>query len=127
MTDPVSVPDPDQRGRTEIHQTVLRKVAEYAADQTPGTLRHERRVAGVGMGSSGASAKVTDGPDGVVDVRLELTVAYPTPVRRTVDAVRARVSEELTRITGRRVRNLAVTVSGLRGADDGTGPGARVQ
>ncbi len=125
MTDPVSVPDPDERGRTEIHPSVLRKVAEHAADGTPGTLRHERRVAGVGMGSSGASAEVTDGPDGVVDVRLELTLQYPAPVRRTVDAVRARVAEELTRITGRRVRNLAVTVSGLRGADDGAG--ARVQ
>ena len=129
MTDPVSVPDPDQRGRTEIHQTVLRKVAQFAADQTPGTLRHERRVAGLGMGSTGASAQVSDGPDGVVDVRLELTLQYPAPVRRTVDAVRARVCDELGRITGRRVRNLAVTVTGLRGADDGAGrdPGTRVQ
>jgi uncharacterized alkaline shock family protein YloU len=124
-----SLAEAGERGRLDIDDTVLRKVVEHAADGTPGTLRHERRVAGLGMGSVGSSAKVTDGPDGVVDVRLELTLQYPAPVRRTVDAVRARVGDELTRITGRRIRNLAVTVTGLRGADDGTGggSGARVQ
>lgn len=117
-----------ERGRLDIDATVLRKIVEHAADGTPGTLRHERRVAGLGMGSTGASAKVSDGPDGVVDVRLELTLQYPAPVRRTVDAVRTRVGDELTRITGRHVRNLAVTVTGLRGADDGAGSSdARVE
>ncbi len=117
-----------ERGRLDIDDTVFRKIVEHAADGTPGTLRHERRVAGLGMGSTGSSAKVTDGPDGVVDVRLELTLQYPAPVRRTVDAVRDRVGDELTRITGRRIRHLAVTVTGLRGADEGTGSsGARVE
>ncbi|WP_300008032.1 Asp23/Gls24 family envelope stress response protein [Pseudonocardia sp.] len=120
--------DAGERGRLDIDGTVLRKIVEYAADGTPGTLRHERRVAGLGMGSSGASARVTDGPDGAVDVRLELTLQYPAPVRRTVDAVRSRVGGELSRITGRRIRHLAVTVTGLRGADDGAGAsGARVE
>jgi uncharacterized alkaline shock family protein YloU len=119
--------DPAARGRLDIAPTVLRKIVEHAADGTPGTLRHERRVAGIDIGTAGAGAKVTDGPDGVVDVALELTLQYPAPVRRTVDAVRSRVAGELERIAGRRVRNLAVTVSGLRGADDGTAAGPRVQ
>lgn len=120
---------PEERGRLDIHHTVLRKIIQHAADQTPGTLRHERRVAGLGMGTSGAGATVADGPDGVVDISLDLTLQYPAPVRRTVDSVRARVGEDLTRMTGRRIRNLAVTVSGLRGADTGTGSGSdhRVQ
>jgi uncharacterized alkaline shock family protein YloU len=119
---------PEERGRLDIHPTVFRKIVQHAADGTPGTLRHERRLAGVGVGQAGSTAKIVDGPDGVVDVALELTLQYPAPVRRTVDAVRARVGDELTRITGRRVRNLAVTVSGLRGADDGAaGSGSRVQ
>ncbi len=124
-----SLADAGERGRLDIDPGVMRKVVEHAADGTPGTLRHERRVAGMGMGSVGSSAKVTDGPDGVVDVRLELTLQYPAPVRRTVDAVRARVGDELARITGRRIRNLAVTVTGLRGADDGAraGTGSRVE
>lgn len=119
--------DPAERGRLEIRPAVLRKIVEYAADGTPGTLRHERRIAGIDMGTSGAGARVSDGPDGVVDVALELTLQYPAPVRRTVDAVRTRVADELERLTGRRVRNLAVTVSGLRGADDAPAAGPRVQ
>lgn len=118
----------EERGRLDIHPTVLRKIVEHAADDTPGTLRHERRLAGVGVGQAGSSAKISDGPDGAVDVALELTLQYPAPVRRTVDAVRHRVGEELSRIAGRRIRNLAVTVSGLRGPDTGTtGSGSRVQ
>ncbi len=121
------VTDAAERGRLDIAPTVLRKIVEHAADGTPGTLRHERRVAGIDMGTAGAGAKVSDGPDGVVDVALELTLQYPAPVRGTVDAVRARVAGELARIAGKRVRNVAVTISGLRGADDGTGAGPRVQ
>jgi uncharacterized alkaline shock family protein YloU len=119
--------DPAARGRLDIAPTVLRKIVEYAADGTPGTLRHERRLAGIDIGTAGAGAKVSDGPGGVVDVALELTLQYPAPVRRTVDAVRARVSGEVERLTGRRVRNLAVTVSGLRPADDAAGAGTRVR
>lgn len=120
-------PLPDERGRLEIHPSVLRKIVEHAADATPGTLRHERRLAGVGVGSAGSSATVTDGPDGVVDVTLVLTLEYPAPVRKTVDAVRSTVGSELARMTGRSIRNLAVTVSGLRGADTGAASDARVQ
>lgn len=118
--------EPEARGRLDINPGVLRKIVEHAADGTPGTLRHERRVAGIDVGSSGSSARVTDGANNTVDVRLELTLQYPAPVRTTVDAVRARVTTELDRIAGRRVRTLSVTVSGLRGADPGS-PGARVQ
>lgn len=117
--------EPGERGRLTIRPVVLRRIVEHAADGTPGTLRHERRVAGIDLGTAGAGARVGEGPDGVVDVALELTLQYPAPVRRTVDAVRSRVADELERLTGRRVRNLAVTVSGLRGADDGAGPRVR--
>jgi uncharacterized alkaline shock family protein YloU len=106
--------DPAERGRLDIHPTVLRKIVEYTADLTPGTLRSARTVAGVGLGSSGAIAKVTIGDGTSVDIRLELTLRYPDPVRATVAAVRARVAEELERIASHRVRTLSVMVSGLR-------------
>ena len=35
--------EPAERGRLDIHPTVLRKIVEHAADSVPGTLRHERR------------------------------------------------------------------------------------
>jgi uncharacterized alkaline shock family protein YloU len=114
------LPAVEERGRLEIHPAVLRKIVEHAADQVPGTLRHERRLAGIdlGIGESGASARVTTGPGDppTVTIRLELTLQYPAPVRTVVAAVRAKVGEELARTSGHRVRAMAVTVAGLRSA-----------
>jgi uncharacterized alkaline shock family protein YloU len=114
------LPPVEERGRLEIHPAVLRKIVEHAADQVPGTLRHERRLAGIdiGIGEAGASARVTTGPGDppTADIRLELTLQYPAPVRTVVAAVRAKVGEELARIAGHRVRAMAVTVAGLRSA-----------
>ncbi len=120
-------PDIELRGSLEIAPSVLRKIVEHAADQVPGTLRYDRRLAGIDVGEAGASAKVTVGngdPD-AVDVRLDLTLQYPASVRDVVDAVRTRVSDELTRIAGRRVRALSVTVTGLRGAPTTVSPRLR--
>jgi uncharacterized alkaline shock family protein YloU len=115
--------DPGERGRLEIHPTVLRKIVEHAADQVPGTLRHERRLAGIDVGEAGASARVSTGSADplAVDVALELTLSYPAPVRSVVEAVRARVGKELAEFAGHRVRALTVTVAGLRAAPTGTG------
>lgn len=107
--------DAADRGRLDIHPTVLRKIVEHAADEVPGTLRSERKLAGI-VGESGASAKINvgAGPD-AVDVRLEVTLCYPGPVRSVVDAVRTRIGDDLARLAGYRIGTLAVTVSGLRG------------
>lgn len=109
---------PDDRGRLDIHPLVLRKIVEHAADQVPGTLRHERRLAGIDVGEAGASARIVTGSADptAVDVRLELTLQYPAPVRSVIEAVRSHVTSELTRLAGHRVRELSVTVAGLRGA-----------
>lgn len=110
--------DPGDRGHLEIDPLVLRRIVEFAADQVPGTVRHGRRVAGIDVGEAGASARVTVGSADplAVDVRLELTLRYPAPVRAVVDAVRARVSDELTAMSGHHLRALTVTVAGLREA-----------
>lgn len=107
-----------ERGRLEIHPAVLRKIIEHTADQVPGTLRHERRLAGIDIGEAGASARVVtgSGDPATVDVRLELTLQYPASVRTVVEAVRAKVGEELVRIAGTHVRAMTVTVAGLRPA-----------
>lgn len=106
-------PDADERGDLDIAPAVLRKIVEHATDLVPGTLHRERRVAGVEVGDAGPRARVSASGD-AVDVRLELACAYPAPVRDTVAAVRAKVAAELERLSGYRVRSLAVTVSGLR-------------
>lgn len=110
--------DAGDRGRLDIAPVVLRRIVEHAADQVPGTLRHERRLAGIEVGEAGSSARITTGSGDplAVDVKLELTLEYPASVRAVVAAVRARVGEELQRLAGHRVRALTVTVAGLRGA-----------
>jgi uncharacterized alkaline shock family protein YloU len=119
--------DPAERGSLDIHPTVLRKIVEYAADSVPGTLRNERRLAGIDVGESGASARVTvgTGDPTPIDVRLELTLRYPTTVRSVVEAVRVAVANDLSRLAGHRVRAMAVTITGLRGAPAATS--ARLQ
>ncbi|GAA4545610.1 Asp23/Gls24 family envelope stress response protein [Pseudonocardia xishanensis] len=113
---PAWAPDADDRGALDVDPVVLRKIVEYVSDQTPGTLHRERRVAGLDVGDAGPRARVsaTVGENPSVDVRLDLTCAYPTPVRTTVAAVKERITTELDRLAGYQVRSLAVTVSGLR-------------
>jgi uncharacterized alkaline shock family protein YloU len=112
------LPAVEDRGALDIHPAVLRKIVEHAADQVPGTLRHGRRLAGIDVGEAGASARITPGvaDPAALDVRLEITLQYPAPVRTVVEAVRAHVGEELVRIAEHRVRTLTVTVAGLRPA-----------
>lgn len=109
---PRTAVDPEERGRLKIDPSVLRKIAEYTADLTPGTAPAPRTVAGVGLGNAGATAKVTVTAQRV-DLRLELALRYPGPVRSTVDELRRRVSDEIRRITGYEVRSIAVTISAL--------------
>ncbi|MGH3834966.1 MAG: Asp23/Gls24 family envelope stress response protein [Pseudonocardiaceae bacterium] len=109
---PPTAVDPDERGRLRINPSVLRKIAEHTIDLTPGTLPARRTVAGVGMGSAGASAKaIVAGQQ--VDLRVELALRYPGPVRSTVDQLRSRIGDEVRRITGYQVRSIAVTVTAL--------------
>lgn len=109
---PRELAEPAERGTLTIGHAVVRKVAQHAADQVPGTTRAERKVAGLGLGLQGASAKV-GGHDNDVDLALDLALHYPAPVRTVVGDVRAKVVEEVERITAYHVRTLAVTVSAL--------------
>lgn len=109
---PRTIVEPDERGRLRIAPSVLRKIAEHTADLTPGTLPARRTVAGVGMGSAGASAKaIVTGQ--LVDLRVELALRYPGPVRSTVAQLRSRIGDEVRRITGYQIRSIAVIVTAL--------------
>ncbi|MDQ3403441.1 MAG: Asp23/Gls24 family envelope stress response protein [Actinomycetota bacterium] len=103
----------EERGTLRIDPTVVRKIAERAADETPGTTRVERRIAGLDVGSHGSSATVTGDGDRVM-LRMDLALNYPAPVHGIVADVRARVTEQVERLTSYRVRGVEITVSALR-------------
>ncbi|MGW5054512.1 Asp23/Gls24 family envelope stress response protein [Actinokineospora sp. NPDC004072] len=100
---------PEDRGTLTIAPSVVRQVAERAADSAPGTARTARAL---GMGSHGASA-VVDGEGPRVRLRVELALRYPAELRSVAAGVRARVAEEVERITGYQVRRVDLVVTGL--------------
>lgn len=105
------------RGRLEISRTVLRRIAEHAADMVSGSARVRRRVAGVDLGEQGASARLS-GPDRELRIRLDVALRYPTPVHQTVRSIRESVQEELGRIANCQVHSVDVTVSALVPANE---------
>lgn len=110
---PAELPPPEQRGTLEVSQSVVRKVAEHAADQVPGTIRATRRMAGVGLGLRGATVRV-GGSGNEVELSIDLALAYPSPVREIVADLREQVAAQVMRTTGYQVRSVDVTVSALQ-------------
>jgi uncharacterized alkaline shock family protein YloU len=110
--DPVSValgPIPAERGRLQISGLVLRKIAEHAVGSHQGAVAASPRRGG----PPDVSARVRiDGQ--YVDVELDVALVYPQPVRETARRLRAAVAGEIDRLTGRKVRRVAVTVVALR-------------
>lgn len=101
-----------ERGALRIDKAALRRIVERVADLVPETTTVARTVAGVGAGEHGATARIAiDGEQ--LDIRLDLALRYPIPVRSTVAAIREQITAELLRVTGQRVRTLDVTVSAL--------------
>ena len=124
---PAAGPDEaGDRGSLHVALSVVRRIAEHAADSTEGTVRTERRVVGVGLGEAGATAKVSGYGD-QVDLRLEVPLAYPAPIALTVDAVRGNVRERVQTLTGYAVRSLDVTVSALTVPAGPPAPTSRVE
>jgi uncharacterized alkaline shock family protein YloU len=102
------LPEPEERGKLTIDQSVVRKVVEHSADLVPGTARARRRLGA----DRGATARIS-GAGNDVDVRLDVALVYPVPVREKVAELRGAVTAEVERITGYHVRGLDVVVSAL--------------
>jgi uncharacterized alkaline shock family protein YloU len=100
------------RGRLDVALPVVRKIAEYAADSTSGTVRTQRRLAGLDLGETGTTARVS-GYGEQVDLRLEVPLAYPARIAESAAAVRDHVRERVQTLTPYRVRSLDIDVSAL--------------
>ncbi|WP_060722096.1 Asp23/Gls24 family envelope stress response protein [Pseudonocardia sp. EC080625-04] len=119
--------EPDERGSLDVDPSVLRKIVEYAADTAPATRHRTRRVAGLGVGESGPSARVTARTGDEIDVRLWLTLVYPGPVRAAAAQVRERIAADLLRMTGHRLHRFTVEIGALQSDRSASPETARVQ
>ncbi|ANY05000.1 hypothetical protein [Pseudonocardia sp. HH130630-07] len=106
--------EPGERGRLDVDPAVLRKIVEHAADTARSTRHRTRRLAGLDVGESGPSARVTARSSDQVDVRLRLTLVYPGAVRAAVADLRERVASDLLRMTGHRLHRFTVDVGALQ-------------
>ena len=101
--------DTGGRGRLEVDLGVVRRVVERTADRTDGAAH---ALAATRADAPRTRARVRGAAD-VVDVRLELALSYPGPVRRTVETLREGVRTQVLALTGFTVRRLDVEVSAL--------------
>ena len=118
---------PEERGRLTIADRVVERVAGHAATQVDGAAAAPRRLLGISVGEArpDAEAAVRATVDGsVATVEATVAVAWPQSVRRVTDALRARVREDVRRITGVEVAHVDVDVVDFVPA---TAPARRVQ
>ncbi|MFI7127953.1 Asp23/Gls24 family envelope stress response protein [Nonomuraea sp. NPDC050153] len=102
-------PPPEMRGRTRIAGRVVAKIACCAAEELPEVLR-------VRPGGTSRSRR----PDAEVrgeqaTVHLNVSVAYPSPLRAVAARLRQHVIARVAAQTGLNVTRLDVTMTGFGG------------
>ena len=102
------------RGRLEIADRVIERIAAQAAAEVDRATGAPRRVLGVSVGSPtdrpDVSARV-DGHVAVVDVVM--SVAWPAPVTKVTEQVRSRIVQQLADLAGVRAAQVDIRVTAL--------------
>ncbi|WP_329244837.1 Asp23/Gls24 family envelope stress response protein [Actinoallomurus sp. NBC_01490] len=107
---------PEHRGRTEIADRVLAKIAARALSEVEDAGGAARRVLGVRLGrdSMESTPWVTAKVDGgLATLRMRISVAYPAPVREVTRHLRELVRTRVGELTGLDVREVDIDVSRL--------------
>jgi uncharacterized alkaline shock family protein YloU len=108
--------DAGERGRTELANRVVEKIAAQAVtevDQARGL--PAGRLRGLMPGEQTERAQAEADVDGrLVLLTVRLTVTYPAPVRTTTRAVRAHVTARVEQLCDVTVRQLDIRVIALR-------------
>jgi uncharacterized alkaline shock family protein YloU len=104
---------PEDRGGLTIADRVVERVAGYAATQVDGAAAAPRRLLGISVGEArpDAEAAVRATVDGhVATVAATVAVVWPQSVRRVTEALRARIREDVRRVTDVEVAHVDVDV-----------------
>lgn len=105
---------PEQRGRLQVADRVIEKIAAHAATTVEHATGSPRRVLGLTVSDDPGTPQVTARVHGdVATVFVDLAVAWPAPVTEVTRAVRAAVIDRLTVLAGIRVAQVDIEVSAL--------------
>lgn len=117
MAEPAPAPAP-QRGRLDLADRVVEKIAVRAALECAGVVSTAEDRSSVGDAVQWVVR--TDLPraqaqvgTGATRVAVRIAVRWPCPLPATTAAVRARVGDQVARLTGLRVDGVDVSVSAL--------------
>ena len=110
---PTAERPPEERGVTEISETVVERIAVRSASDVDGVravpVSAIRRLLRPGAEHAADAAIGTNS----VSVDIQVSVEYPRPIPAVTDAVRQRVREQIEQLTGMTVGVVAITVAGL--------------
>ncbi|MEU8382301.1 Asp23/Gls24 family envelope stress response protein [Streptosporangium sp. NPDC048865] len=103
----------ERRGRTDIADRVVSRIAAHAAGEVP-------RVREVGerrpLSLRGGTRAAVDG--GLATLRLDVAVEYPAPIREVAEEIRRHVAERVMTLTGMDVGHVDVLVTDVTPARD---------
>jgi uncharacterized alkaline shock family protein YloU len=106
----------DRRGRTEISDRVVERIAGQAVAEAEHAAGAASRFLGIKLGSDTQDtfAQATARVDGqLATIQLTLTVIYPHPVRQVTRAVRDQVISRVGELTGLDVRQVDIDIASL--------------
>jgi uncharacterized alkaline shock family protein YloU len=106
----------ESRGRTEIADRVLERIAAHVLTEVEETGGAARRVLGVPLGPTGQRTKpqVNAHVDGHLAIlRMRITVAYPAPIRQVTRRLRDQVTSRVGELTGLEVRQVDIDIARL--------------
>lgn len=104
------------RGRTEIADRVLERIAAQALHEVDRAGGVARRVLGVPLGRE-RGPQVRAHVDGrLATLQMTVSVTYPEPVRQVTRRLREHVTTRVGELTGLTVRQVDIDVATLTGA-----------
>ena len=113
---PAALRPPEARGRTEIADRVLERIAARAVTEVDQAGGAARRLLGVPLGrdTMRAAPRATAHVDGqIATVQLRMSVIYPAPIRAVARRVRDQIITRVGELTGLDVRQVDIEIARL--------------
>lgn len=109
--------DPADRGRTVIADRVVERTAARLASEVEHVRGVDRQLPGRLLGRPAAVSADAHTDGRLAQLRLDLTVAYPAPIREVTRQARRHVRDNVRRLCGVTVTDLDIRVAALRQDD----------